>query len=84
MSDPRQKDQRPRLAVVVQRYGTEITGGSESLARAVSERLAADYRVTVLTTCAVDYITWRNELKEGIEHLDDIKEDFEEAFAAAR
>jgi len=61
---------RPRLALVVQRYGAEITGGSESLARAVAERLAADAEVVVFTTCARDYVSWANELPEG-EHLED-------------
>ena len=56
---------RPAVAFVIQRYGAEITGGSESLARAVAERLLDDYRVTVFTSCAVDYVTWRNELPEG-------------------
>jgi glycosyltransferase involved in cell wall biosynthesis len=62
-------DERPRVAFVVQRYGPEITGGSESLARAVDERLAGDYRITVLTTRARDYVTWRNELREGTEQI---------------
>ena len=53
------------LAFVVQRYGADITGGSESLARDVAERLAGAHRVTVLTTCARDYVTWRNELPPG-------------------
>jgi glycosyltransferase involved in cell wall biosynthesis len=61
--------QRPLLGVVVQRYGAQVTGGSESLARAVAERLAHDYRVRVYTTCAVDYVTWRNALPEGAETL---------------
>ena len=53
------------MAFVVQRYGEGITGGSESLARAVAERLASDYRITVFTSCARDYVTWRNELPRG-------------------
>jgi len=56
---------RPEIAIVVQRYGTDVTGGSETLARAVAERLAHPFRVTVFTTCARDYVTWRNELPEG-------------------
>lgn len=58
---------RPALAVVVQRYGPEVTGGSESLARAVGERLVEQYQVTVFTTCALDYVTWRNERPPGTE-----------------
>jgi glycosyltransferase involved in cell wall biosynthesis len=54
---------------VVQRYGEGITGGSESLARAVAERLTSDYRITVFTSCARDYVTWRNELAPGLERL---------------
>ena len=56
---------KPQVAIVVQRYGAEIAGGSESLARAVAERLASDHEVTVLTTCARDYVSWKNELPEG-------------------
>ena len=61
--------ERPPLAIVVQRYGADIAGGSESLARSVAERLAAFYDVTVYTTCARDYVTWRNELPAGEETL---------------
>ena len=60
---------RPQVAFVVQRYGEGITGGSESLARAVAERLAGDHAITVFTTRARDYVTWRNELPEGLERL---------------
>ncbi|HEX6739581.1 MAG TPA: glycosyltransferase family 4 protein [Vicinamibacteria bacterium] len=57
-----------QLAFVVQRYGEDVTGGSESLARALAERLD-DYEVTVFATCARDYVTWRNELPAGAADL---------------
>ena len=55
------------LAFVVQRYGADVAGGSESLARALAERLSPEFQVTVFTTCARDYVTWRNELPPGSE-----------------
>jgi glycosyltransferase involved in cell wall biosynthesis len=63
----------PRVALVVQRYGAEVTGGSESLARGVAERLADAHRVTVFTSCARDYVSWRNELPAGSEWLNGVE-----------
>lgn len=63
----------PEIAFVIQRYGADIAGGAESLARALAERLAAEYRITVFTTCARDYVTWRNELREGSELVDGVE-----------
>jgi glycosyltransferase involved in cell wall biosynthesis len=54
-----------RLAVVVQRYGPEISGGAELHARYVAEHLSKHAEVRVLATCARDYVTWRNELPAG-------------------
>ncbi len=54
-----------RLAVVVQRYGTEVVGGAELHARWIAQRLAARHEVEVLTTCAVDYLTWENVYPAG-------------------
>ncbi|MBK7973546.1 MAG: glycosyltransferase family 4 protein [Deltaproteobacteria bacterium] len=55
-----------RVAAVVQRYGATVAGGAERLAREVCTRLAAGGdEVTVLTTTARDYVTWRNELPAG-------------------
>jgi len=56
---------RRRLVIVVQRYGAEVNGGAEQHARWLAERLAATTDVTVLTTCALDYITWADHYPPG-------------------
>ncbi len=58
---------RVKVAFVVPRYGPTIRGGAETGARMLAERLVSDkgYEVEVLTTCALDAITWRDELDEG-------------------
>ena len=61
-----------KLAVVVQRYGADINGGAELHARYIAERLSRHADVEVLTTCARDYITWRNELPEGVDRVNTI------------
>jgi glycosyltransferase involved in cell wall biosynthesis len=61
-----------KVAIVVQRYGQGINGGAELHARYVAEHLARHGEVEVLTTCASDYVTWRNELPPGVEPVNGI------------
>jgi glycosyltransferase involved in cell wall biosynthesis len=61
-----------KLAVVIQRYGAEITGGSETHCMAMVGRLAQFADVEVITTCAKDYVSWRNEYDEKTEIVNGI------------
>ena len=54
-----------KLAFVVQRYGTSVAGGSERNCRDLAERLSVRHDITVLTTCAKDYVTWENAFPAG-------------------
>lgn len=53
------------VAVVVQRYGKGVLGGSETLAGDVATCLSKAYDVEVLTTCAKDYESWVNVFPAG-------------------
>jgi glycosyltransferase involved in cell wall biosynthesis len=61
-----------KVAVVVQRYGQAVNGGAELHARYIAEHLARHGQVDVLTTCATDYVTWRNELEPGVEQVNGV------------
>ena len=61
-----------KIAIVVQRYGADINGGAELHARYVAERLSAHADVRVLTTCARDYVSWRNEWPPGEDRVNGI------------
>ena len=54
-----------KLAFVVQRYGAGIAGGSEGHCLELAERLSPHHQITVLTTCATDYVTWENASPAG-------------------
>ena len=62
-----------KLACVVHRYGPDIAGGSEAHCRQLAERLAARHAVTVLTTCAKDYVTWANAYPPGSSRLNGVE-----------
>lgn len=54
-----------RIAIVVQRYGLDVVGGSELEARLVAEHLQPYMQVEVLTTTARDMMTWENFYPAG-------------------
>lgn len=61
--------ERPlRVAFVVPRFGERVVGGAELLASWLAERLAGrGHEIEILTTCALDHFTWKNELPPGEE-----------------
>lgn len=51
-----------KICLVVQRYGLEVNGGAELQCRLFAEQLIKKYpQVHVVTTKAIDYMTWKNE-----------------------
>jgi len=64
-----------KLAYVVPRYGPEIRGGAETGARMFAEHLVAErsWDVEVFTTCALDVLTWADELSPGTELVNGVR-----------
>lgn len=58
---------KDKIALVCQRYGLEVNGGAELHCRQLAERMSKIYDVEVYTTCAIDYVTWKNDYKPGVE-----------------
>ena len=62
-----------KVAIVVQRYGLEVLGGAETLARRAAELIAPDLDLTVLTTCAVDYVSWADHYPAGVAEVNGVR-----------
>ncbi|MCD4784685.1 MAG: glycosyltransferase family 4 protein [Candidatus Eremiobacteraeota bacterium] len=54
-----------KIAFVVQRYGLEVNGGAELLARWLAEHLLKYFDIDIITTTAMDYNTWKPHYPEG-------------------
>lgn len=63
---------REKIALVNQRYGLEVNGGSELHCRQLAEKLKDIYDVEIITTCALDYETWSNYYPEGVESINGV------------
>jgi glycosyltransferase involved in cell wall biosynthesis len=60
------------VALVVQRYGPEVHGGAETLARRMAELLVDHVELEVLTTCAADYLTWSDHYPPGLDDVNGV------------
>lgn len=62
-----------KLCFVVQRYGLEVNGGAELQCRQFAEHMRERYKeIHVVTTKAVDYMTWKNEYVMDEEEINGI------------
>ncbi|MCL2819384.1 MAG: glycosyltransferase family 4 protein [Oscillospiraceae bacterium] len=66
-------ESKKRVAIIIQRYGIEVNGGSEQLARMYAERLKECYDVEIITSCARDYYSWENYYPEGQSNVNGVK-----------
>ena len=65
--------EKRKVCFVIQRYGKEVNGGAETLCRDLAERLTDRYDIEVLTTKAIDYMTWRDEYVTDEEVINNVK-----------
>lgn len=62
-----------KICIVVQRYGLEVNGGAELEARLLAEHLVPLYpEVHVLTTKAIDYMSWKDEYEADVEDINGV------------
>lgn len=62
-----------RVAIINQRYGREVNGGSEYYTMQLAEHMQGQYEVEILTTQALSYMTWENYYPKGEEVINGIK-----------
>ena len=58
-----------KFAFVTARYGADISAGPDHACRVLAEQVGSRHDVDVLTTCARDPRTWKNEYSEGTDRV---------------
>lgn len=58
-----------RFAFITPRYGADIAAGPEHACRLMAEQVCSRHDVDVLTTCARDPLSWKNEYSEGSDRV---------------
>lgn len=63
---------RKKVCFIIQRYGLEVNGGAELHCRQFAEHLSAACDVDIMTTKAIDNITWKNEYANDVDDVNGI------------
>lgn len=64
---------KEKICFVVQRYGLEVNGGAELLCRQLAEHMLSKYKeVHILTSKAIDYMTWKDEYTSELEEINGV------------
>jgi glycosyltransferase involved in cell wall biosynthesis len=58
-----------KFAFITPRYGADVGTGAEQACRLIAEQVCMRHDVDVLTTCARDHRTWKNEYTEGADRV---------------
>jgi glycosyltransferase involved in cell wall biosynthesis len=58
-----------KFAFITPRYGADISSSVEHACRLIAEHVCERHDVDVLTTCARDHRTWKNEYSEGSDRV---------------
>ena len=58
-----------KFAFVTARYGADIAAGPDHACRVLAEQVSSRHDVDVLTTCARNPQTWKNEYSEGTDRV---------------
>ncbi|MBW4609165.1 MAG: glycosyltransferase [Hassallia sp. WJT32-NPBG1] len=62
-----------RVAFIVQRCGIEVNGGAEVHCLKVAQQMSSYWNTEILTTCALDYVTWQNHYAPGVIDISGVK-----------
>jgi glycosyltransferase involved in cell wall biosynthesis len=58
-----------KFAFITPRYGADVSTGAEHACRLIAEQVCERHDVDVLTTCARDHRTWKNDYSEGADRV---------------
>jgi glycosyltransferase involved in cell wall biosynthesis len=62
-----------RVAFVIQRVGLEVNGGAETLCLKIAQRMSKYWDIEILSTCALDYMTWKNYYSPGLTEVSGVQ-----------